>query len=145
MIIEINIVVDQYIGLLKGGSLMSVNTLGFENGKEVFCHCVIIAVSASWHGRSYPIFFSQVKVCLRGVLTSLVAVELQLRSDFLFFLHSKTDDVQYKINRLCCTCFVSNNAVVKQIPDHRQIKNALPGMNVRNIRDPKRKSQCQMR
>ena len=47
VVIEINIVVDQYIGLLKGGSLMSVNTLGFENGKEVFCHCVVIAISAS--------------------------------------------------------------------------------------------------
>lgn len=37
-----NIVVDQNIGFLKGGSLMSVNALGFENGKEIFSHSVVI-------------------------------------------------------------------------------------------------------
>ena len=56
MIIEINIVVDQYIGFLKGGSLMSVNTFGFENGKEVFCHCVVIAVSVAARMPLFRIF-----------------------------------------------------------------------------------------
>lgn len=46
MVTEINIVIDQYIGFLKDGSLIFVKTFGFENGKEVFCHCVVITAAA---------------------------------------------------------------------------------------------------
>jgi len=66
----------------------------------------------------------------------LVAVELQLRSDFLFPLHSKADGIQHQVGTLTCSRFVGNDAVVKQIPNHRQIKNSLAGMDVRDIRDP---------
>ena len=52
-------------------------------------------------------------VGLRSILTTLVAVELQLRSDFLFALHSKSYRVHDKIDGLCCPCLVSNNTVVK--------------------------------
>ena len=77
------------------------------------------------------------KVCLRGVLKSLVAVELQLRSDSLFLSpHSKTDGIQYQIHCLLCSGLVGHNAVIIEIPDHGQVKDALAGMDVGNIRDP---------
>ena len=66
----------------------------------------------------------------------MVAVELQLRSDFLFLPHRKPDGVQYKIACLCSSCLVGNNTVVKQISNDRQIKHALTGVNVRDVRDP---------
>ena len=46
-------------------------------------------------------------------MTASAAVELQLRSGFLFLLHSQTDSVQYKIDSLCSGSFVCGNAVVK--------------------------------
>ncbi len=65
----------------------------------------------------------------------MVAVELQLRSDFLFLLHGKPDSVQHEVGRLCCSCFVCNDAVVKQIPNHRQIEHTLFGVDIRDICD----------
>ena len=65
----------------------------------------------------------------------MVAVELQLRSDFLLLLHGKSDGVQYEIDRLCCSCFIRNNAIVEQIPNYREVKNTLTGMDVGDIRD----------
>ena len=52
---------------------MAVNAFSFEDGEEIFRHGVVIRVSPSWHGRRNAVRFSQVKVCLRGVLESLVA------------------------------------------------------------------------
>ena len=64
-------------------------------------------------------------------------MELQLRSDPLFlFAHSKADRVQHKVNRLFCASLISDNAVIIEIPDHGQVKDALAGMDVGNIRDP---------
>ena len=65
-----------------------------------------------------------------------VAAELQLCSDLLFLLHSKTDGIQYKIDRLGRPCFVCNNTIIKQITDNRQIQNTLTSLNIRNICDP---------
>ena len=45
-------------------------------------------------------FFSQIKVYLRGILATSVAVELKLRSDFLFVLHNKTNSVQQESDYL---------------------------------------------
>ena len=65
----------------------------------------------------------------------MVAVELQLRSDLLFLLHGKSDGVQHKIYTLICSGFICNNAIIEQIPDHRQIEHTLPGMDIGDIRD----------
>ena len=66
----------------------------------------------------------------------MVAVELQLRSDFLFLLHRKSDGVQYKIDCLCGPRLVGNDTVVKQIPNDRQVKHALTGADIGDVRDP---------
>lgn len=50
--------------------------------------------------------------------------------------HSKTDGIQYQIHCLLCSGLVGHNAVIIEIPDHGQVKDALAGMDVGNIRDP---------
>ena len=53
-------------------------------------------------------------------------MELQLRSDSLFLSpHSKTDGIQYQIHCLLCSGLVGHNAVIIEIPDHGQVKDAL--------------------
>ena len=47
MIVEIDIVIDQLIGLIEGSGLMPVNAFCFEDGEEIFSHSIIVAVSAS--------------------------------------------------------------------------------------------------
>ncbi len=80
---------------------------------------------------------SQVEVCSRGVLKSLVAVELQLRSDRLFLLlHRQTNGVQDQIHRLLSSGLISHDAVVIEIPDHGQIQDTLLGVDVRDVRYP---------
>ena len=80
---------------------------------------------------------SQVEVCSRGVLKSLVAVEAQLRSDCLFLLlHRQTDGVQDQIHRLLSSGLISHDAVVIEIPDHGQIQDTLLGVDVRDVRYP---------
>ena len=70
-------------------------------------------------------------------MKALVAVELQLRSDFLsLFLHGQPDRVQDEVYRLLCGSLVGHDAVVVQIPDHGQIQHALFGVDVGNIRNP---------
>ena len=67
----------------------------------------------------------------------LVAVELQLRSDPLFFrIHCQMYGVQDKIDRLLSTGLISDNAVIVQIPNHGQIEHPLFGVDIGDICDP---------
>ena len=45
VVIEVNVFVNQVIGLLKCFELLAVDTFGFQNAKEIFCHCIVIAIS----------------------------------------------------------------------------------------------------
>ena len=75
--------------------------------------------------------FNQLEICLRGALKALVAVELQLCNDSLFLtLHGQANGVQNQTHCLFCSSLVSHNAVVVEIPDHRQIQYTLFGVNV---------------
>lgn len=47
VVVEINEIINEFSGLLKILDLLAVNTLGLENGEEVFHHGVVIAVSPS--------------------------------------------------------------------------------------------------
>ena len=47
MIVKIDVVVDQFFGLIEGDSLVPVYALCFENGKEILGHGIVIAVSPS--------------------------------------------------------------------------------------------------
>ena len=47
VVIEVNVFVNQVIGLLKCFELLAVDTFGFQNAKEIFCHCIVIAISPS--------------------------------------------------------------------------------------------------
>ena len=67
---------------------------------------------------------SQLKVRLRSILKALVTVELQLCSD-LFISFGSTDCIQNKVDRLFCSGFVSNDAVVVQVTDHGEVKESL--------------------
>ena len=64
-------------------------------------------------------------------------MELQLRSDPLSLsLHGQADGVQNQIHRLLCSGFVSDDAVVVEVPDHGQVQYALPGVAVGDVRYP---------
>ena len=70
-------------------------------------------------------------------MKALVAVELQLRSDPLFLtLHGQANGVQNQIDCLLCCSFVSYDAVVVEVPDHRQVQYALIGVDIRDVRYP---------
>ena len=99
MVIEVNIAANYFVGLREGGWFVAVDTFCFENREEIFCHCIVIWVSSSWHRRRNAVYLSQLKICLRGVLNTLVAVEFQFLSVLLFYLlHSKTNGIQ---NQIC--------------------------------------------
>ena len=71
------------------------------------------------------------------VLKALVAVELQLRSDTLFLLlHGQTNGAQNQIHRLLGSGFVGNDAVIIEIPDHGQVRYALLGVDLGDVRCP---------
>ena len=59
-------------------------------------------------------------------------MELQLCSDLLISLGG-TYRVENKIDRLLCPHFVCDDAVVIEIADHREVKEALSGAYVRNV------------
>ena len=40
------------INEMPGCKLVTVNALGFENREEIFRHCIVITVSASWHRKT---------------------------------------------------------------------------------------------
>ncbi|EFB76558.1 hypothetical protein SUBVAR_04927 [Subdoligranulum variabile DSM 15176] len=46
-IVEMDVLVDQMVGLLKCLELLAINALRFENGKEIFHHCIVIRVPTS--------------------------------------------------------------------------------------------------
>ena len=62
----------------------------------------------------------------------MVTVELQLCSD-LFISLGDTYRIENKIDRLFRPCLVCNDAVVIEVADHREVKEALTGSYVRNI------------
>ena len=67
-------------------------------------------------------------------MSTLVAVELQLCGDLLFFsFHGQTNGVQHQIHRLCRSCFLSRNAVIIEVPDHGQVQYALLGVDVGDV------------
>ena len=81
--------------------------------------------------------FSQLEICLRGVLKALVAVEMQLCGDLrLFSAYCLSDGVQHQVHRLLCCSFVGHNTVVIQISDHGQVQHTLFGVDVRDVRYP---------
>lgn len=85
MVVEVGEAVKQAVGLFKGSRLVAADAFRLEKGEEVLFHSAVLAIFPPGHGGRNAVFLSQVKARLRGVLKSLVAVELQLRSDLLFF------------------------------------------------------------
>ena len=64
-------------------------------------------------------------------------MEEQLSSGPLFLLlHGKTDGVQHQIHCLLGPCVICHDSVVVQVSDYVQLQDALPGMDIRNIRYP---------
>ena len=47
MIVEADKIINELSGLLKYGNFLPVDTLSFEDGKEIFGHCIIITISSS--------------------------------------------------------------------------------------------------
>ena len=47
MVVEVDITVNQFICFRKSSRFMSVNTLCFKDGEEVFCHGIVIRVTFS--------------------------------------------------------------------------------------------------
>ena len=44
MVVEVNIAINQLIGLRKDSRLVTVNTFCFEDREEIFRHCIVIGV-----------------------------------------------------------------------------------------------------
>ena len=132
MVIEEDVIVNEFSSLFKCSNFLTVDAFRFQNGEEVFGQSVIIGIPASLHGRRNPVFLSQLKVRLGSILKALVTVELQLCSDLLISL-SNTNGVKNKTDCLLCTGLVGDNAVVIEVADHREVKEALSGTDVRNV------------
>ena len=47
VIVEINVIVDERSGFIKGGGKMSIDALCLNYGEEIFSHCIVIAISTS--------------------------------------------------------------------------------------------------
>ena len=45
MVVEMKVSVNQIIRFLECLRFVSVDALRFQNGKEMFCHCVVIKVT----------------------------------------------------------------------------------------------------
>ena len=45
MVVEVDVFVDEIIGFIECFWFMSVNTLCFQDRKEVFCHCIVIGIA----------------------------------------------------------------------------------------------------
>ena len=45
MIVEVDVCTYEEASLLIGAKFGAVDTFGFENGKEIFCHSIVIRVS----------------------------------------------------------------------------------------------------
>lgn len=67
--------------------LHAIKTFGLKGSEEIFHRSAVVRAAESGHRRLKVIFLTQVKVCLRGVLRPLVAVEGNSISGHLF-LHS---------------------------------------------------------
>lgn len=46
VVVEVNVVVDHFIGLIKSLRLVSVYALSFQDAEEIFSQCIVIAISA---------------------------------------------------------------------------------------------------
>jgi len=129
VVVEEDVIVNESASFLIGGNLLSVDAFRFENGEEVFSQSVVVRISASLHRRRNTVFLSQLKVRLGSILKALVTVELQLCSD-LFIPLGSTNGVKDKIDRLFCSGLVSDNAVVIEVSDYREVREALTGADV---------------
>ena len=77
VVVKMNITVKYFTGLAEWVRFTAIDTLCLEDRKEFFRHSVVVTISSSWHWGYNSIRFCQVKVCLRGVLNPLVAVEVR--------------------------------------------------------------------
>src|SRR5699024_3010545 len=62
VVVEVDVLVDQIVGLLKCLELLAVDAFCFQDTEKIFGHCVVIAVSASRHGRRNAVRLSQLKI-----------------------------------------------------------------------------------
>ena len=47
MVVKVDIAVNHLVGFREGRRFVAVDTLRFEDRKEIFCHCIVIRVSTS--------------------------------------------------------------------------------------------------
>ena len=47
VVVEINVIINEFSRFSKSGNLCAVNTLGFENGKEIFSQSIVVRITAS--------------------------------------------------------------------------------------------------
>ena len=47
VVVKMDIAVNHFICFGEGSRLVAVDALCFENGEEIFCHCIVIRVSPS--------------------------------------------------------------------------------------------------
>lgn len=75
--------------LLKCLNLLMVDSCCLHDGEEIFHHIIVITIPASWQGQFYVVFFALPPICLRGVLRTLVAVDIKFPATLLLILQCK--------------------------------------------------------
>ena len=47
VIVEMDVIINQYSGFVKGGWMMPVDAFCLKNREEILCHSIVIAISSS--------------------------------------------------------------------------------------------------
>ena len=79
VVVEVDVIVNNLLGLLEGEKLGLVNGFFFEMPKEVLHGSIVEAVSGSRHGDRDELILSEQEILMRAIGGSLVAVEGQVR------------------------------------------------------------------
>lgn len=47
VVVKVDVTFNHLVGFREGRWFVAVDALCFENGEEIFCHCIVIRVSTS--------------------------------------------------------------------------------------------------
>ena len=135
MVEKVNVFINDLLEFRVGGNGLMVERFLFEMAEEVFHRGIIPTVAPPRHGWSDAILLGKDMICLRGVLMPLVTVEDQSSSD-LFFLSGLLEGLSDQGDGVRLAQGVGHDIPAIEVFDSRQVRPALLGGNVGDIRDP---------
>lgn len=136
MVVKVNIFIDEFLCLFKGGIFEVTQVFFLEMTKEILHGSIVPTISSARHGGSNAILLSKdIMIRLRSVLVPLVTVEDKSISD-LFLLHGLVYGMSDQTNRILFGEVTGNDKAIEEILDCREIAPALLGHDIGNIGDP---------